>query len=355
MPPIAKFLLRRLVSIPISLLIITVALFGFVMLTPPEVRVQLYWQPSPYLDFERNEELRDKAIEQYGLDDPFPVQYGRWLTHLLRGDWGYSPNLSSGVLEALLARTPATAELTLYSILLFIPLGLLNGVLAGWRQDRAPDNQFRLAAFISTSIPPFILGLILISIFYVGLRWFAPGRMSTMIDLSMRREGFVYYTHLLTIDGLLNRRLDVVADAVRHLVLPVVALSLSHWATLGRVMRASMIEEFDKEYIVAARARGVRNRAIVFRHALRNALVPALTSSILSISSLVTGVFVIERVFNINGLSEILVLAWSSIPDAPAAVGFAVFSALIVLPLMTILEIIQAFIDPRIREGITSS
>jgi peptide/nickel transport system permease protein len=205
----------------------------------------------------------ENYIEIYHLRDPFLVQYSYWLKSILQGTWGYSPVLREDVLPALLERTPATAELTLYSLLLFIPLGLVSGVVAGWNQRKAADNVFRLAAFIVTSFPPFILSILLIAVFYVGLGWFSPSRLDSLLALNLASQGFVQYTGLYTLDGLLNLRLDVTWDALRHLVMPVVTLSLYHWATLGRITRSSIIAERRKEYIIAAKARGVNERGLM--------------------------------------------------------------------------------------------
>jgi len=252
------------------------------------------------------EAIQKRIIEEHGLNDPYLQQYSHWIIGLLRGEWGYSPVYNDDVLDILLNRTPVTAELTLYSVVLLIPVGMVSGVLAGWRQNSRGDNRFRFAAFLATSIPPFILGLFLLAIFYIGLHWFPPGRTS-MVELSLRTSTFKTYTGLLTIDGLLNGRFDVTIDAFRHLVLPVFTLSLAHWATLGRVTRAAIIEVRGKDYITAAYARGLLPRVVVWRHALRNAALPALTSVILSTASLLTSVFVIERIFNLKGLSELMV------------------------------------------------
>ncbi|MEZ4643301.1 MAG: ABC transporter permease [Chloroflexota bacterium] len=240
-------------------------------------------------------------------------------------------------------------------MILLIPLGLISGVIAGWRHGGYVDAVFRFTAFLGTSIPPFILGLILLSIFYVGLRWFPVGRTG-VLDVALRRATFTPYTGFLTLDGLLNGRIDVTLDAFRHLVLPVFTLSLAHWATLGRVTRVAMIEEIDKEYITSARARGLYNRSVVWRHAFRNALLPALTSSILSAASLVTGVFVVEVIFSIKGLSELITKGIGAFtPDTPLALGFAVYSVLLVLPIMMVLDLLKAIVDPRLREGEVSS
>ena len=348
------FLARRLAAIPVTLLIITALLYGIVMLAPADERAMLYFPPNGPPPFvmtpEKLQNTIDKIIAEHGLNDPYPQQYLRWVGGLLRGDWGWSPVLGGNVLQALLRRTPVTAELALYSVLFLIPLGLASGVTAGWREGRPVDDRFRLAAFVATSIPPFILGLVLLSLFYVGVRWFPPGRTG-LYELSLRSSDFEPYTGLLTVDGLLNARPDATLDALRHLFLPVLTLSLAHWATLGRVTRAAMIDVKNREYIVAARSRGLRPRSVVWRHAFRNAISPALTSSILSAASLVTGVFIIEAVFDFKGLSELIVGGMTGTPDAPLALGFAVYSVLLVLPLMLVLDVIRAWADPRSQES----
>jgi len=350
MSPMLKFIIRRLLAVPITLLVITVVLYGIVMLAPIEARVSLY---EPRGGKSRNPEaLRQYIIREYGLNDPYPVQYARWAFRLLQGDWGWSPLLRADVLDALVVRTPATVELTLYSTLLLVPLGLASGVVAGWRTGRSVDYGFRLIAFIGTSIPPFVLGLMLLGIFYVGLHWFPPGRIDISDSFVVTSPAFNHVTGLLTIDGLLNGRLDISLNAFRHLVLPAITLSLAHWATLGRVTRTAIIEERTKEYITAARGRGLPKQAVIWRHALRNAMIPGLNSTALSAASLIMGVFVVEIVFGFPGISELATLSWAYTPDAAAAMGFAIYSVLLVLPLMFILDIIQAIVDPRIREGI---
>jgi peptide/nickel transport system permease protein len=257
--------------------------------------------------------------------------------------------MQEDVLTAIIRRAPTTAELTLYSIFAFLPLGLVSGVITSSRRNKMVDQQFRLAAFIATSLPPFILALVLIAFFYVKLYWFAPGRTSSMFSYVITSEEFRQFTGLLTIDGLLNGRPDISLDALRHLVMPVFTLAISHWATLARITRVIMIEESQKEYVVAAKARGIPAGRIIWRHTLRNAIAPALTSSLLSAASLLTGVFVVEIIFNIHGISVIAVRSMYTIPDAPAALGFAIYSVLVVLIMMMVLDLVQAGVDPRIR------
>lgn len=353
MPSFLAYLFRRLFSLLATLFVITTFLYATVMLTPAETRATLYVPPrlSPRMTEEMYQKMIDNIIEKYHLNDPFPVQYFYWLTNLVKGNWGHSAVMHEDAFTAIMRRAPATAELTFYSILAFIPLGLVSGVLAGSKKNKLADHSFRFSAFIATSLPPFILALVLMAIFYVQLYWFAPLRSSSSIDIIINSKDFHKFTGFLTFDGLLNGQLDVTIDALRHLAMPVFTLALAHWATLGRVTRATMIEELHQEYVIAARARGISERRVVWWHSLRNAISPALTSSILSATSLLTGVFVVEIIFNFHGISDVAVASMSNIPDAPAALGFALYSVIVVWILMSILDILHARLDPRARGG----
>lgn len=356
MPPFLQFVIRRMLAIPVTLLLITILLYGGAMLTPPEARAELYRPKSQRnLTAEQEARLIEMIIRSHHLRDPFPIQYGLWVKGMLAEGWGYSPVLKSDVLPALLRRTPVTVELTLYSLLFFVPLGLISGVLAGWNQNKGFDTSFRVVAFFSASVPPFILSLILLAVFYVNLGWFGPERISRQFSYLISQDGFRTPTGMITFDALLNGRYDIFADAVRHLVLPAFTLSLYHWATLGRLTRSTIIEHRRKAYIIAAKARGLSERHVMWHHAFRNVLTPAFTSMGLSAASLLTGIFIVELLYNINGVSEVIAKAMSGIPDAVASLGFAIYSVIMVLILMFVLDVTQAIVDPRIREEMLQS
>jgi peptide/nickel transport system permease protein len=245
--------------------------------------------------------------------------------------------------------------LTLLSVVILVPLGLVSGIISSIRPDEPLDHSFRLLAFIGTSFPPFVLGLVLLAVFYAGLRLFPPGRLGINSEILISSESFKIFTGMLTVDGILNGRLDITLEALKHLFLPVFTLSLTHWATLGRVMRASMLEEYGKPYIIAARARGIAEHSITWRHTMRNALLPALTSTALTAAALISGVFVIEVIFNLHGISKLATSALGFIPDVPLALGIAIYSVFLVLPIMLALDLLQAIVDPRIREGLSGS
>jgi ABC-type dipeptide/oligopeptide/nickel transport system permease component len=355
MPPLLRFLIYRLISLPITLFIITLVLYAFVMLTPVEVRASLFFPEglnTERLTKEQLQRFTNLTIKKYNLDDPFPVQYATWATNLLRGNWGWSPVLGEDVLPALLRRTPVSAELALYSVFVFIPLGLLSGVNAGSKKDSGADFRFRFSAFIGVTIPTFILALVLMSIFYVALHWFPPERLGYESQALVQSEVFHQFTGLVTIDGVLNGKPKITLEALQHLALPVITLSLGYWGLLGRVTRTAVIEEQHKEYVTAARARGIGQHALVWKHIYRNALTPALTSSMLSVAALFTSVFVVEIIFSFRGVSSLIVASFTYTPDAPTLLGFAVYSVIVVLLLMLVLDLLMALLDPRVREEV---
>lgn len=345
-------LIKRVLSLILTLFIITAVLYATVLFTPAETRATLFMPRniSAHMTDEQYQNHIENIIEQYHLNDPYPVQYYHWITSLIKGNWGYSPTLQQDVLAGIIQRTPVTAELTLFSLLIFIPFGLISGVVAAAKEKKLGDHSFRFAAFIATSLPPFILALLLMVIFYVDLYWFAPGRSSFNLNTLLTREGFHLYTGLLTVDGLINRRPDITIDALRHLAMPVFTLAVAHWATLARVTRVSMIDELKQDYVVAARARGIAEGRIIWRHTLRNATAPALTSSLLSAAALLTSVFVVEIIFSFRGISEIAVMSMAYVPDSAAALGFAIYNVIIVWFLMVILDLLQSWLNPRMRQ-----
>jgi len=260
--PLLRFLLVRLLLVPLSLLVVTATLMGLLTMVPAEVRAMLYLskreQDSTYqMSMEQLRLLTERHIQLHHMEDPFPVQYVYWVGSVINEGGGYSPSLKGEVFDTLLRRTPVTIELTLYSLLLFIPLGVVSGLRAGWRPGGRLDLCFRFAAYIATSLPPFITGFVLLGIFYVFLNWFPPGRLGTAFGQEVLAPEFRHFTRLITIDSLLNGRLDIFADAVRHLVLPVITVSLVHWATLGRIVRSAIIVESRKPYLTAARSHGI--------------------------------------------------------------------------------------------------
>jgi ABC-type dipeptide/oligopeptide/nickel transport system permease component len=156
----------------------------------------------------------------------------------------------------------------------------------------------------------------------------------------------------MTLDGLLNGRMDITLTAFRRLLLPVITITASQWAVLTRITRNSAIEELQKDYVLAAKARGASSQLILWRHVFKNILGVYLTNTALSAAGIVTGVFIVERIFLWPGVTEILFHTGSFVPDAPAVIGFSIYSVIMVLSIMIILDMIQALVNPAISQSL---
>jgi ABC-type dipeptide/oligopeptide/nickel transport system permease component len=349
--PLLLFIGSRLLNAVVTFFIVTGAVMAVTLLVPPEERARNYLpERIKYLETDAIRGDLDRVIEVFGLNDPFPIQYLRWLEDLTRGNWGNSPNFHE-VFPAIAYRSPATLELTFYSLLLYIPAALVVGAWAAWRQGGVWDVLIRIGSYVATAIPPFIFGLILITIFYVQIGWFDLSRIGYAESAIIRSDEFHSLTGFITFDGMINLRPGISWEAVRHLVLPVLTLSAFHLASLILVTRASVSEELQKEYLLLARSLGMRDRHILFHHALRNALVPVLNHTAFTAAQVMTGVFVVEVIFNINGISELLTKSLGTIPDVPLALGVCVYSVIVVLSITLVLDVIQGLVDPRLRIG----
>jgi peptide/nickel transport system permease protein len=187
----------------------------------------------------------------------------------------------------------------------------------------------------------------LLLIFYAKLQWFPPGRLSDDMTIVVMSPGFHRYTHMNTVDALLNLRFDVFWDALRHLVLPIITVAYVVWARILRVTRSSMLETLRQDYITTARSKGLRERRVIYRHAFRNALIPVLTIGGLMVVSLLNGVVVTEVIFNYPGMGSAFARAAGSL-DALAVLGFVLFSGVALILVNLIVDVLYAYVDPRI-------
>jgi len=344
-----QYIVRRLLTLPVIVFIVTFILFILMLRVPAEQRVQVYMPAlNPHLTAEEYAQTVEVMIERYGLDRPATVQYVNWLRNLFVGQWGFSPTWKQPVLEGILQRAPASTELALFAMLPSVGLALAMGGLASRYRGRLPDHAIRAAAFIGWAFPPFILGLILMNVLYAWLGWFPPERLSVWAKRVIEVENFRTYTGMYTVDAVLNGDLRVFIDAVRHLVLPGVTVAITQWALLTRVMRSSMLEALQQDYITTARAKGVNERRIIDLHARRNAILPVISIGGVVTSLLISGIAVVEIIFNFRGLGRAAMEAvWHS--DVPAVVGFTLFSCLIIVVVSLVTDILYAFVDPRVR------
>jgi ABC-type dipeptide/oligopeptide/nickel transport system permease component len=340
-----SYIIRRLFLLIPVLFGVTVFIFGITMLFSPTERATLY-VTSP-------QQMRDlpTIIQQYGLDRPFWVQYGTWLRQVFRGNLGWSTVVSMPVGEAILHYLPATLELAIFATPLIILIGIFFGTKAAAHKDKPLDHGTRVVAILGWSLPTFWLGLILMMIFYGYFRGlFPPGRLNDQMEVVVNSANFIRYTRINTIDAILNLNGPVLLDALRHLVLPVVTISVVNVAFIMRLMRSSMLESLGKGYILTARAKGLQEKIVINKHARRNALIPVITVSGYLFAGLAGGAVITETIFSFKGLGW-----WASQSairlDIPSVLGFALFLGVLFVLVNLVVDILYTRVDPRVRLG----
>jgi len=340
-----SYIVRRLLLLIPVLFGVTLFIFGITQLFSPIQRATLYVS-----------NLRQLAnlpaiIEQYGLDQPFFVQYGTWLGQVFRGNLGWSNVANMPVSDAIWHFLPATLELAIFATPLIILVGIFLGTQAAAHRDRPLDHGTRVMAILGWSLPTFWLGLLLLMVFYGYFRGFLPpSRLSIQMDMVVSSADFIRYTHINTIDAILNLNGPVLLDALRHIILPVVTLSVVNVAFIMRLMRSSMLESLGKGYILTARAKGLTERVVVNKHARRNALIPVITVSGYLFAALANGVVITETIFNYKGIGW---WAWQSAfrLDIASVLGFALFNAVLFVLTNLVVDILYTRVDPRVRLG----
>jgi len=287
-----------------------------------------------------------RAREMLGLDKPLYVQYFSYLTNFLRGDLGQSIRFKSNILSDILFRLPATMELVIASFIIALALGIPLGVISAVKENKLVDHLTRTVSIAGASIPVFWLGIVFQIVFF-GMLGILPltGRISPEIALE---NPITRITGFYLIDSLVTGNWPAFADALVHLILPAITIAAYPLGLCTRMVRASMIEVLRENYIRAARASGIPERTIVFRFALKNSIVPALTALGLSFAYSITGAFLVEFIFSWGGIGSYLTYALSSI-DYPVIVGVTIFICVFYVAINLILDIFQAVIDPRVR------
>ncbi len=350
------YIIRRLIQLPITALAVTFLIFVAIYFAlDPVERAALYVRDIPH-----TEGAIDAVIRRYGLDDPLFTQYWRWLVGrkdrqtgetvggILRGDFGFSRTGRVPVKDLLLLRLPVSLELALWSMVPIIAIGIWLGILAAKHHNKLIDQVARVFALLGWSFPTFVFALLVLMIFYAKLRWLPPGRLSDWATQVVMSEDFHSYTKLYTIDALLNLRLDIFWDALRHMVLPVITLCYIQWAMLLRLTRSSMLEALRQDYMTTARAKGLPERTVVNRHALPNALIPVVTVGGLTVVGLISGVVITETIFDIPGMGRAAARAAQTL-DVLTVVSFVLFSAGLLIIANLVIDILYAVLDPRVR------
>ena len=276
------------------------------------------------LGLEANADSVARVRKELGLDDPVTVQYARWVTRALAGDLGRSIQYDLPVATLILSRLSVTLPLTLLAAGLMIAAAIPLGVYAATHHRRWGDYLTMILSQLGVAVPGFWAGLLLILLFSVRLGWVQAG-------------GF---------DGWGQG----IWHGVRSLLLPAVALGLFQFAVLARTTRSALLEVLREEYVKTARAKGVAERAVLFRHALRNALIPIVTVAGVQLGQLLAGSIILESVFYLPGLGR-LTLAAISARDLPVVQGVVLFVASMIVTVNAAVDILYGVLDPRIRYG----
>ncbi len=338
----ASYIARRMLMLPVVAVGVTVLIFALLSFLDPAVRAGAFITNPNQL------KAIDAIIRNYGLDQPIYKQYWTWLTEVARGNLGWSQTARMPVREAITVFFPGTLELTLYSFVPIMLLGVWLGTAAAVHRDRAIDHLSRVFSISFRSLPSFVWGLLVLMIFYGRMTWFPPGRLSLEADLFVRSGEFKAYTGLMTLDALLNGQPWIFFDALRHLAGPAITLIMVSIALLVRVMRSSMLEVLNQDYVRTARAKGLAQDVVNNKHARKNALIPVITLSSYTIVSLLGGVVITETIFNFPGIGRWGAFAAQQL-DIPGVTGFTMFVAAVTVLGNLAADVLYAFFDPRIR------
>jgi peptide/nickel transport system permease protein len=316
---VTAYVARRLIgAIPLLLLVsfISYALMGLSPGGPGAILGQQAHGLTPA--------MRTRFIAQLGLDKPWYVQYFFWLVTLLHGSLGYSFVDGRPVLEKISERLPITLEVLTLSLVATLAIAIPVGVHAATRRGSWFDHLSSALAFSAYATPVFWLGIVLVDVFALHLRWLPTAGISS-----------------------LGRENDLL-DRLRHLLLPVAALTIVSFASWMRYQRGAMIEALGAPFVRTARAKGLSERVVVYRHALRNALIPTVTLLGLTLPGLVGGAYFVEYVFSLPGMGLLGIDSVFS-RDYPTVMGITMLSAILVVFGNLLADVLYAFVDPRIR------
>ncbi|MDA1192814.1 MAG: ABC transporter permease [Candidatus Poribacteria bacterium] len=329
------YLIRRIGSMLLSLWGVSVLIFLMVHLIPGN--------PARVMLGERATESAVRELEErLGLNEPLPTQYGRFITHALRFDFGKSIKTNRDVSSEIWSRFPATLELTLCAMAFAMVVGILLGVLAATRRGKLGDFFGMTTSLLGVSIPIYCLGLLMILLFAHWLGWFPNGgRYGAESPVQS-------VTGLMLIDTLLAGNGRAFLTAMSHLFLPSITLGTVPLAIISRMTRSSLLEALDQDYVRTARAKGLTPRVVVFTHALKNALIPVVTIIGLEFGYLLGGAVLTETIFSWPGLGRWLLLSVSA-RDMPAIQGGVLFVALLFMTVTLVVDLLYVVIDPRVR------
>lgn len=330
-----RYIIKRLLQLAPVIIGVTLIAFLLIHMAPGDPARTMLGQHATQKEIN---EIREK----YGLDEPIFVQYGLWLSGVLRGDLGRSIITNDLVTNEISSRFPNTIELTVAAMLFAILIGGFAGIISASKQYSVTDYTVMGVALFGISMPVFWLGIILMMVFGVILGWLPIGGRIDLIIPYQRVTGF------MIIDSIITFNLPALISSIRHLILPAVALGTIPMAMIARVTRSSMLEVLRQDFIRTERAKGLSERAVIYKHAVRNAMVPVVTVIGLNFGLLLAGAILTETVFSWPGLGRLVVEAVYE-RDYPLVVGCILIFAIIFVIVNLITDLLYTYIDPRIK------
>ena len=303
---------------------------------------------------------------QHGLDQPIPVQFGTYLVSLSHGDLGVSTKSSQSVADLLIQRLPVTIELALAAMLFAVTFGVLLGVISAYKRNSIIDVLTMAGANVGVSIPIFVLGLLLAFVFAILLKGtpfalppsgrLTPGLSIVPLATSWGMQNATgplravvdFLSNIYTFNALITGQWAVLIDAIRHLILPAIALGTIPLAIIARITRSSLLDVLGLDYVRTARAKGLTERNVVRHHGFPNAMLPVTTIVGLQLGSLFGGAVLTETIFNLSGVGRAVAEAIGS-RDFPTIQGFVLVIAIIYLFINLVVDVSYAFLDPRVR------
>ena len=354
-----RYLVRRLLlAIPV--------LLGIVFVTFVLVRAIPGDPCRAMLGEKATDKVCDAFKERMGLNDSVVVQFGRYFGNLLQGDLGSSIKLGRPVTVILLERLPMTLELAIMAMLFAITVGIPLGVISAYRHNSAMDAGTMVVANIGVSMPIFWLGLLLAALFGVMLKDTplqlpTSGRLTAGVSVPPLAQAWqlkdlsglpatvvTFLSNMVTFNALVTGNWKAYGDAIRHLILPAIALGTIPMAIIARITRSNLLDVLGLDYIRTARAKGVKERSVVLKHALRNAMLPLVTIIGLQFGVLLGGAVLTESVFGLPGMGKFLVDSIFA-RDYPVVQGFTLIIAALFVIVNLVVDISYAYLDPRVR------
>ena len=304
---------------------------------------------APYINQKMTAAQIEEVRRVHGFDQPLQIQYFYWLRDALRGDFGITGVWANSqpALKVFMAGFPLTVQLSVAAILLTVLIGLPLGVISALKNNKLPDHISRIIALTGYSTPAYWFGFILqLVFFYYFLQWGLPHLPSS--GASSYTGAVARVTGMPVLDGLFAGNIEYTADALAHLILPAFSLAFISLGFLARIVRASMLEVLRQDYITMARSKGLKERVVIYRHAMKNALIPAVTLTGIFFAALLGGAMITEFVFNWPGVGRLSLLAVFQ-GDSNFLLVYTLMLAVIVVFSNLVVDILYVFLDPRIK------